>query len=62
MTYEEEQKEYIEFWAKIESKAKETENDYLQLTPSNQVKFINQMNQIMAAGGIESFMKWLKSR
>ncbi len=58
----EEQKEYQDFWAKLISKAEEVDTEYRKLTPSNQELIKNQINQVMAAGGIEAFIQWLKSR
>lgn len=55
----EEQKEYQDFWAKLISKAEEVDTEYRKLTPSNQELIKNQINQVMAAGGIEAFIQWL---
>ena len=61
MSPEEEQKEYKEFWAKFISKADEVNAEFHKLSPSNQKLIRNQINQVMALGGVESFIHWLKS-
>ncbi len=60
MTFEEEQKQYQDFYIEFAKKTKEIKDDYDKMTRQNQAKFRRDVEKIITLNGMEELSKYFR--
>lgn len=60
MTFEEEQKQYQDFYIELTKKMKEIKDDYDKMTRQNQARFRRDVEKIITLNGMEELSKYFR--